>query len=96
MRDRKGLYFNQIIGHGYISIKVFQTQRNVKFMPLCDGPYQLHERINSNTYKITIPSKYQGHNIFNECNISLFDILKDNKPMNLRLNYYHYEEHDTI
>ena len=65
-------------------------------MPRGDGPFQVLERINDNAFEIDFPPKYQVHNTFNVCDISLFDMIEDDYPLNLRSNYPQDGEDYTI
>lgn len=65
-------------------------------MPRGDGPFQVLESINNNAYTIDLPLDYEVHNTFNMCNLSLFDMLEDDKPTKLRSNYFQKEEDGTI
>ncbi|RDX93870.1 hypothetical protein CR513_23806, partial [Mucuna pruriens] len=53
----------------------FPIQRNSKLKPRGDGPFQVLERINDNTYKLDLPTTYDHiSSTFNVANLSLFDV----------------------
>jgi hypothetical protein len=52
----------------------FPNQRKSKLQPRGDGPFQVLERINDNTYKIDLPGEYDFSATFNVANLTLFDI----------------------
>ena len=54
-------------------------------MPRGDGPFQVLECINDNTYKIDLPPEYPMHKTFNVCDLSPFDMIEDE---NLRSNSF--------
>ncbi|WMV24521.1 hypothetical protein MTR67_017906 [Solanum verrucosum] len=56
----------------------------------------LLERLNDNSYKVTLPSEYQVHNTFNVCDLSSFPTIDDDDPSNLRTNSFQEEENDAI
>ncbi|PHT80716.1 hypothetical protein T459_13731 [Capsicum annuum] len=64
-------------------------------MPRGDGPFQVLERINDNSYKIDLPPEYQVHNTFNMCDLSLVDAVEDGQMSNLSSNFSQDGEHDT-
>ncbi|PHU16766.1 hypothetical protein BC332_12461 [Capsicum chinense] len=64
-------------------------------MPRGDGPFQVLERINDNSYKIDLPPEYQVHNTFNMCDLSLVDAVEDGQMSNLRSNFSQDGEDDT-
>lgn len=43
----------------------FPVQRHNKLLPRGDGPFQVVESINDNTYKIDLPGEYGVHVTFN-------------------------------
>ncbi|KAF3630335.1 putative 60S ribosomal protein L7-3-like [Capsicum annuum] len=73
----------------------FPSKRNAKWMPRGDGPFQVLERINDNTYKIDLPPEYQVHNTFNVCDLSQVETVEDGNDPNLRTNFLQDGEDDT-
>jgi hypothetical protein len=51
----------------------FPNQRKSKLQPHDDGPFQVLERINDNTYKIDLLVEYGVSDIFNIVDLTLFD-----------------------
>jgi hypothetical protein len=51
----------------------FPNQRKSKLQPCGDGPFQVLERINDNTYKIDLPGEYGVSAPFNAADLTLFD-----------------------
>ncbi|WMV59651.1 hypothetical protein MTR67_053036 [Solanum verrucosum] len=74
----------------------FPTHRKIKLMPRGDGPFQVHERLNNNAYKIDLPPEYQVHNTFNVCDLSLFLTINDDDMSNFRTNSFQETENDAI
>ncbi|RDY08731.1 Retrovirus-related Pol polyprotein from transposon 17.6, partial [Mucuna pruriens] len=72
-------YVNQANkGHKKVSFesgdwKNFSTQRQSKLQLRGDDLFQVIEKINDNTYKLDLPSKYQINVTFNVIGLSLFD-----------------------
>ena len=54
-----------------------------KLHPKRDGPFQVLEQININAYKMDLPYEYNINVIFNNCNLSSFDV-----DYNLRSNLF--------
>ena len=52
----------------------FSEQRKSKLQPRGNGPFQVLERINDNTYKIDMPSEYNVSSTLNVSDLSLFDV----------------------
>ena len=50
----------------------FPVQRRNKLLPRGDGPFQVLERINDNTYKLDLPGEYGVHATFNVTDLSPF------------------------
>ena len=55
------------------------TQRHSKLLPRGDGPFQVLERINDNTYKLDLPGEYSVSATFNVSDLSPFDVGDDFK-----------------
>ncbi|KAL4296399.1 hypothetical protein GQ457_12G014830 [Hibiscus cannabinus] len=68
------LSLNLEIGCGYTRKERFPNHRKTKLDPRGDGPFQVLERINNNSYKIDIPSEYNVSTSFNVSDISPFDV----------------------
>ena len=51
----------------------FPEQRKSKLQPRGDGPFQVLERINDNSYKVKLPGEYNVSSTFNVSDLSLFD-----------------------
>jgi hypothetical protein len=69
----------------------FPEQGRSKLMPRGDGPYQIIERINENTYKVDLLSEYGVSATFNVYDLSLFDVDDDS-----RLNPFEERGDDAI
>jgi len=54
----------------------FPSKRKSKLLPRVDGPFDMLEKINDNTYKIDLPAEYEVSCIFNI--VDLKPYLKDN------------------
>ena len=67
----------------------FPAQRRSKFLPRGDGPFQVLERINNNTYKLDFPDEYTVSATFNVTDLSPFDAGDD-----LRTNPFQEEGND--
>ena len=67
------------------------AQKISKLQPLGDGPFQVLERINDNTYKLDLPSKYNVSATFNVSDLSYFDAGADS-----RTNPFQEEGDDVI
>ena len=67
----------------------FLVKRCSKLLPRGDGPFQVLERINDNTYKLDLPSKYDVSATFNVTDLSPFDVGED-----LRANPFQEEGND--
>ena len=61
----------------------FSAQRHSKLLPRGDGPYQVLESINDNTYKLDLPDEYNVSVTFNVIDLSPFDVGDD-----LRTNHF--------
>ena len=55
----------------------FPAQRCSKLLPRGDGPFQVLERINDNTYKLDLPGEYNVSATFNVTDLSPFDVGDD-------------------
>ena len=75
----------------HIRKEIFLAQRRSKLILRWDGPFQIIENINNNTYKIELPVKYGVGTIFNVFDLSLFDISDDS-----RVNLFKKKENDVI
>jgi hypothetical protein len=64
------LFSNPVIGFGCICIRNVPNQRKSKLQPRGDGPFQVLERINDNTYKIDISCEYGVSDTFNVADLS--------------------------
>ncbi|XP_059312037.1 uncharacterized protein LOC132063495 [Lycium ferocissimum] len=73
----------------------FPNKRNTKLIPREDGPFEVLELLNDNSYKIDLPPEYQVHNTLNACDLSPMDV-DDGDPLNLRTNSFQEGENDTI
>ena len=62
----------------------FPVKRKTKPMPRADGPFEILERINNNTYKVDLPGDYGVSATFNVANLSPY--LGDNSLEDLRAN----------
>jgi hypothetical protein len=69
----------------------FPEQGRSKLMPRGDGPYQIIERINENTYKVDLLGEYGVSATFNVYDLSLFDVDDDS-----RLNPFEERGDDAI
>ena len=67
----------------------FPAQRCSKFLPRGDGPFQILERINDNSYKIDLSDGYNVSATFNVTKLSLFYVGDD-----LRTNHFQGERND--
>jgi hypothetical protein len=61
----------------------FPVKRRSKLLPRGDGPFQVLERINDNTYKLDLPGEYNVSATFNVTDLSPFDVGDD-----LRANHF--------
>ena len=59
----------------------FPAHRKSKLQPRGDGPFQILERINDNTYKVDLPGEYGVSATFNVSDLTLFDV-GDNSRLN--------------
>ncbi|KAH9724612.1 Endonuclease [Citrus sinensis] len=66
-------------------------QRKSKLLPRGDGPFQVLERINDNSYKLDLPGEYNVSATFNVSDLSPFDVGDD-----LRTNPLQEEGNDEI
>ncbi|KAG8490723.1 hypothetical protein CXB51_013780 [Gossypium anomalum] len=57
----------------------FPAQRRSKLLPRGDGPFQVLERINENSYKLDLPGEYNISASFNVSDLSPFDADSDLK-----------------
>ncbi|XP_048228249.1 uncharacterized protein LOC125369523 [Ricinus communis] len=55
----------------------FPAQRHSKLLPREDGPVQVVERINDNTYKLDLPCEYNVSATLSIADLTLFDIVSD-------------------
>ncbi|XP_040938023.1 uncharacterized protein [Gossypium hirsutum] len=55
----------------------FPAQRKSKLLPRGDGPFQVLERINDNSYKLDLPGEYNVSATFNVADLSFYDIGDD-------------------
>ena len=67
----------------------FPAKRCSKLLLRGGGPFQVIERINDNTYKLDLPSKYDVSATFNVTDLSPFDVGED-----LRANPFQEEGND--
>jgi hypothetical protein len=67
----------------------FPAKRRSKLLPRGDGPFQVLERINDNTYKLDLPGEYNVSATFNVTDLSPFDVGDD-----LRANHHQEEGND--
>ena len=51
----------------------FPAKGRSKLLPRGDGPFQVLERINDNTYKLDLPGEYNVSATFNVTDLSPFD-----------------------
>ena len=56
---------------------MFSAKRHSKLLPRGDGPFQVLEHINDNTYKLDLPSEYSVSATFNISDLSPFDVGDD-------------------
>ena len=68
----------------------FPMQRRSKLLPRGDGPFQVLERINDNSYKLDLPGEYNVSATFNVSDLSPFDADSD-----LRTNRSEEEGNDV-
>ena len=59
--------------------KRFLVYRRSKLHPRGDGPFQVLERINDNTYKLDLPGEYKVSATFNVSDLSPFDVGDDSR-----------------
>jgi hypothetical protein len=59
--------------------EIFPAHRKSKLQPRGDGPFQILERINDNTYKVDLPSEYGVSATFNVSDLTLFDVGDDSR-----------------
>ena len=52
----------------------FPLQRKSKLNPRGDGPFQILERINDNTYRVNLPGEHNVSATFNVADLSPFDV----------------------
>jgi len=71
----------------------FPEQRKSKLQPRGDGPFQLLERINDNTYKVDLPGKYGVSSTSNVSDLSFFDV--GNNFQHLRTNAFQEADNDV-
>ena len=64
-------------------------QRKSKLMPRGDGPFQVLEKGNDNTYKLDLPGDYGVSATFNVTDLTPFDVGED-----LRTNLFQEGEND--
>jgi len=57
----------------------FPEQKRSKLMPRGDGPYQIIERINDNTYKVDLLGEYGVSATFNVSDLFSFDVGDDSR-----------------
>jgi hypothetical protein len=57
----------------------FPEQKRSKLMPRGDGPYQIIERINDNTYKVDLLGEYGVSATFNVFDLFSFDVGDDSR-----------------
>ncbi len=55
----------------------FPAQRRSKLLPRGDGPFQVLERINDNSYKLDLPGEYNVSASFNVSDLSPYDVGDD-------------------
>jgi translation initiation factor IF-1 len=55
------------------------THRRTKLHPRGDGPFQILEKINDNTYKVDLPGEYKVSATFNVSDLSPFDVGEDSR-----------------
>ena len=72
----------------------FLACRRSKLHPRRDGPFQVLERINDNTYKLDLPGEYNISATFNVFDLSPFDVGDDSRmnPFEERGNDENYKE----
>ncbi|KAG8482833.1 hypothetical protein CXB51_024109 [Gossypium anomalum] len=68
----------------------FPAQRKSKLLPRGDGPFQVLERINDNSYKLDLPGEYNVSATFNVVDLSFYDIGDD-----LGANRFEERRNDT-
>ncbi|KAG8497231.1 hypothetical protein CXB51_008425 [Gossypium anomalum] len=68
----------------------FPAQRKSKLLPRGDGPFQVLERINDNSYKLDLPGEYNVSATFNVADLSFYDIGDD-----LGANRFEERRNDT-
>jgi len=64
--------------------ETFPSKRKSKVMPSADGPFEVLERVNDNTYKVNLPGEYGVSATFNVADLSPY--LEDDHLSNLRIN----------
>ena len=68
----------------------FPAQRRSKLLPRGDGPFQVLERINENSYRLDLPGEYNISASFNVSDLSPLDV-----DFDLRANRFEEGEDDT-
>ena len=78
----------------------FPYLQKSKLNPWGDGPFQIHKKINDNTYKLDLPSKYDVHSTFNVTDlipfIGIVDDDDDDEHQDLRPNPFQRGGDDEI
>jgi len=64
--------------------KRFPNYKKSKLQPCGDGPFQVVERINDNTYKIDLSSEYDVNATFKVAELTLFDLDLRSNPFEER------------
>ena len=57
----------------------FSTHKRSKLNPRGDGPFQILEKINDNTYKVDLPGDFNVSTTFNVADLSPFDVSNDSR-----------------
>jgi len=70
----------------------FPSQRKSNLIPREDGPFEVHERINGNAYKVKVTGDYGVLATFNVADLTPY--LEDDHLANLRANSPQHGEYD--
>ncbi|KAA3484961.1 Transposon Ty3-I Gag-Pol polyprotein [Gossypium australe] len=74
---RKAEYVKQLHQKVHMRKERFPIQRRSKLLPRGDGPFQVLERINENSYKLDLPGEYNISASFNVSDLSIYDVGDD-------------------
>jgi len=71
----------------------FHSKRKSKLMPRADGPFEVHQKVNDNAYKIDLPGEYGFSYPFNVPDFKPY--FEDDHLENLRENSFQQGEDDA-